>query len=514
MLALIAGSWLRPGDAIDPYALAARVGWLVASYLLFVLAQRFILKQPLFRRIAIQLNLLVLMLLLMLFLKPLLLRMHPYVGDTVLAASVFLGVMIALKLCDLFFFDLLAQWRNKPQVPLVVRDIGRWAVAAVALVMVVRAFFPGANLNVLAVSSLVVGYIVGNATQDTLGNLISGLALNIEHPFQIGDWVTVGGHTGVVVDTTWRATRLRTKADDHIVIPNSSIAKESIVNFSRPTRSHGCYLAIGVSYETPPNKARQVILGVLAETPEVCSAPAPSVYLSGYGDFAVNFTIRFFITDFARLEPIQSAIMDRLWYAFRRENINIPFPIQDCRERDAHADEREARATTLASIRGLLSGVDLFQTLSAPEMDKLVEGARLQLYAASENLCRQGEAGDSFYIIRSGSVAVWVADAAGKQARVATLESGAFFGEMSLLTGAPRSGTVTADGDVEVVCISKPVFAGLLTADASLAGKLAEVLERRLAERQARLSAVAGAPVVTETKSALLGRMRRFFGMG
>ena len=103
--------------------------------------------------------------------------------------------------------------------------------------------------------------------QDTLGNLFAGLALNAERPFQIGDWVTVGGHTGVLVDTTWRATRLRTKANDYIVIPNSAIAKESIVNYSRPTRSHGCYLQIGVSYDTPPNKAREVILGVLREAP-------------------------------------------------------------------------------------------------------------------------------------------------------------------------------------------------------------------------------------------------------
>jgi small-conductance mechanosensitive channel len=193
----------------------------------------------------------------------------------------------------------------------------------------------------------VVGYIVGNATQDTLGNLISGLALNTERPFQIGDWVTVGSHTGVVVDTTWRATRLRTKADDYIVIPNSSIAREPIVNFSRPTRNHGCYQAIGVSYDTPPNKVRQVVLNVLAECPEVCAEPAPSVFLTGYGDFSVNFTIKFFIADFPRQDPIQSGIMDRLWYAFRREGISIPYPIQDCRERDAVVDQQVERALSV-----------------------------------------------------------------------------------------------------------------------------------------------------------------------
>jgi len=459
-------------------------------------------------------SLLSLMLLVMLFLGPTLARLNPYVGEAVLAATVFLGVAIGLKLLDVLFFDVLAPWRKKSQVPLVIRDLGRLGAAAIAFVLIVRWFFPGVNLNVLAVSSLVVGYIVGNATQDTLGNLISGLALNTERPFHIGDWVTVSGQTGVVVDTTWRATRLRTREEDYVVIPNSSIAKESIINFSRPTRSHGCYLSIGVSYDTPPNKTRRVILDVLAESPGVCATPAPSVYLTGYGDFSVNFTIKYFIDDFARLPPIQSGIMDRIWYAFRREGISIPYPIQDCRERDAEGVERETQAANRNSIRQLLSGIDLFQSLSPAETDRLVEGAKRQIFADGEKLCRQGDAGESFYVIRSGHVGVWVSGTEGNTpVPVAHLGAGAFFGEMSLLTGEPRSATVTAEGDVDVVCVTKSDFAELLLANAELAGKLAAVLENRMAERHEKMAALAPLKAPPETQSVLLARIRRFFGL-
>jgi CRP-like cAMP-binding protein len=370
------------------------------------------------------------------------------------------------------------------------------------------------DLNVLAVSSLVVGYIVGNATQDTLGNLFAGLALNTERPFQIGDWVTVSGHTGVVVDTTWRATRLRTKADDYIVIPNSSIGKESIINYSRPTGNHACHLSIGVSYDTPPNRARAAILGVLREAPGVSQEPAPSVYLSSYGDFSINFTIKFFIVDYARVDPIQSGVMDRLWYAFRREGISIPFPVRDVRPRDVVADEQAQRLAEQDAIRQLLSGVDLFQSLSPEEMHRLVDGAKLKLFTGGENLCRQGEAGDSFYLIHSGCVAVLMSVAAGQPVRVAHLGTGAFFGEMSLLTGEPRSGTVTAETDVEVLCVSKEVFAGLLQADADLAGKLAAVLEKRMAERRTIMTASTASESAPETQFALAARIRRFFGLG
>lgn len=505
---------MQDGAQVDLAETMARVGALLLAYLVFSLAQRVLSRQPVFKSVGMQLNLLVLMLLVLLFLKPVLLQMHPHVATAIMAATVFFGVVVGLKLFDVLFFGVFAQWRNRPQVPQVVRDLGRWAVAAIALVLIVRGFFPGLNMNVLAVSSLVVGYVVGNATQDTLGNLISGLALNTERPFQIGDWVTVGGHTGKVVDTTWRATRLRTKADDYIVIPNGSIAREAIINFSRPTGNHACALTIGVSYETPPNKARRVILAALAEIPEVCTDPPPMVYLAAYADSAITFTIKFFIRDFARLDPIQSAVMDRLWYAFRREGISIPFPIQDCRERDAVADEVRRQGEAVESVRNLLAGVDLFQSLSADEMDRLVEGARLQVFAAGEKLCRQNEPGDSFYIIRDGKVSVLVDGAAGKPVPVAQLGERAFFGELSLLTGELRSATVVAETDVEVVQVAKQAFAGLLQANVELAGRLAVVLEKRLSERTALLAVQPTGVSAVETRSALAARIRRFFGVG
>ena len=257
-MTLLAASTLMPETSTPGLANAAiRLGAVLVIYLCFTVAQRLLSRNQLLRAIELQLNLLVLVLLAVLFLGPVLDQMHAYVRDAFRAAAVFLGITIGLKLFDLLVFDRLSRWRQKPTVPLVLRDIGRLVLALIALVLIVRGFFPGVNLNVFAVSSLVIGYIVGNATQDTLGNLFAGLALNAERPFQIGDWVTVGGHTGVLVDTTWRATRLHTKANDYIVIPNSSIAKESIVNYSRPTRSHACYLQVGVSYDTPPNKVRE-----------------------------------------------------------------------------------------------------------------------------------------------------------------------------------------------------------------------------------------------------------------
>jgi small-conductance mechanosensitive channel/CRP-like cAMP-binding protein len=486
---------------------------LVGAYVVFSLAQRFWVRHSLLRSVGVQVNLLVLALLTLVCLGPLLAQMHPHVINGVRVAAVFFGVAVGLKVLDVLVFDMMARWRNRPPAPIVVRDIGRLVLSLLALVMIVRGFFPGVNLNVLAVSSLVVGYIVGNATQDTLGNLFAGLALNAERPFHIGDWVLVAGHTGIVVDTTWRATRLKTKAEDYIVLPNAAVAKEPIINYSRPTRVHGCYLSVGVSYETPPGKARETILAVLAEIPDVARDPAPSVYLTSYGDFSINFTIKCFIQDFERLNPIESQVMERLWYGFRRAGISIPFPIRDVRMRDAGEMDRAAGAAEREHIRGLLSGVDLFQTLSAAEFGQLVQGTRAVMFGRGEVLCRQGDTGAAFYVIQSGRVAVSVAGADGVPVTVAQLGPSAFFGEMALLTGEPRSATITADGDVTVLEVSKDLFAGFLRADAALAEKLGVVLEKRVADRQAKVATGAGAAVVP-ARVALVARIRKFFGLG
>jgi small-conductance mechanosensitive channel/CRP-like cAMP-binding protein len=514
MTTLTAWTLTPDGTTINLSDTVIRLGLILAVYLAFTLAQRYLVRSQLLQSVALQLNLLVLSLLVIVCLEPLLAQMRSQVGSAIMASAAFLGVAIGLKLLDVAFFELVARWRQQPPVPLVVRDIARWGLGMVALVVIMHGFFPELNLNVLTVSSLVVGYIVGNATQDTLGNLFAGLALNTERPFQIGDWVTVGGHVGMIVDTTWRATRLRTKNEDYIVIPNASIAKESVINFSRPTPKHACRLSIGVSYDTPPNRARQVILDVLRETPRVSAEPAPVVYLVNYGDFAINFTIKFFIDDYAIIDNVQSDVLDRLWYAFRREGISIPFPVHDERQHDAMAEAEAQRVAEQTAIRQLLSGVDMFQSLTPEELNLLVDQAKFKLFAAGESLCRQGESGDSFYIISRGRVAVLMSAAGGPPVVVAHTESGGFFGEMSLLTGEPRSGTVRAETDVEVLRVAKQDFAGLLQANEGLAGKIASVLEKRLAERQNLRSAFANQETNPEIRIALATRIRRFFGLG
>ena len=483
------------------------------AYVMFSSLQRFLHRIDFLRVIAFQLNLLALALLTLLFLTPQLAGLHHYVLSAVQATAVFLLVVIVLRAIDIFFFDQLRRWRHQAPVPVVVRDIGRWALSLVISVFLIRYFFAGVNLDVLAVSSIVVGYILGNATKDSLGNLFSGLELNTDSPFRIGDWVTMGNHTGCVVDTTWRATRLITKTHDYIVIPNSVIAREPIINYSSPTRDHGCIIKVGVDYGTPPNKVRQTIMQVLDDTPTVLKQLPPVVRLTDYADFSINFTIRFFIADYAELEDIMSNVMYRLWYAFKREGITIPFPIRDVRITERAAGEEAEGDKEIRELQDLLGSLDLFSSLSTGDLEWIAEQAQIRVYGRGECLVKEGEPGGSLFLIRNGVVKLTVAQADGRKTVLATMTSGQFFGERSLLTGMQRSATVTAETDVVVVVVDKPVLAPILQANTKLVANLAAVLEQRDADRAARRQEDSKVPVVPTPQLVWLQRITHFFGL-
>ena len=252
---------------------------------------------------------------------------------------------------------------------------------------------------------------------------------------------------------------------------------------------------------------------VLDDTPTVLKQPPPLVRLTDYADFSINFTIRFFIADYAELEQIMSDVMYRLWYAFQREGITIPFPIRDVRIHDRAAGEETERDKEIRRLQDLLGNLDLFSSLSTDDLQRLAQQAQIRAYGRGERLVNEGEPGASLFVIRDGVVRLTVAQMDGRQTELASMTSGQFFGERSLLTGTQRSATVTAETDVVVVVVDKPVLAPILQANPKLVAGLAAVLEQRDADRAARRQADSKVPVVPTPQLVWLQRITRFFGL-
>ncbi len=369
----------------------------------------------------------------------------------------------------------------------------------VGLFLVVMTFvFEEKLLTTSAVGAVVIGF----AMQDTLGNAFAGLAIQIEKPFHVGDWLQVAGFEGRVHEITWRATKLRTKAGNLVVLPNNVISKEAITNFSEPAIPTRLEVEVGVTYLAAPNEAKAAIQEALDRAPSVLRSPAPDVLLLEFGDSAIVYRARFWITDFERDEPARGEVRSAIYYSFRRRGIEIPWPIRVNYSRqdrpDDDAERRRAREEALA-------GLDIFAALDEAQRAALASG-RERVYADREVIVRQGDPGRSMFVILDGEVRVTLDPG---HHEVARLARGAYFGEMSLLTGDARSATVSALGDCAVLEIADRDLRPLAEAAPALVERLGEVaLARRKGLEAAREHHVPAAP--GETTVSLAARIRRF----
>jgi small-conductance mechanosensitive channel/CRP-like cAMP-binding protein len=489
---------------------------LFVAYLVFSLFQRFLARSGFFRSIGLILNICALYAAARLFLHWGQVPIKPQTHTLILSLGAFLGFYLGMKVIEYLGFDLLLARSKKTQVPLLLRDIVRWLLAIVVFFLILK-MNVGINLTPLFATSAALTFILGIAMQDVLGNLFAGIALNLERPFAIGDWVTINGLEGQVDNMTWRATRMKTFTGDYVILPNAEIAKDKIINYSHPTTVHARELVIGVPYQTPPNTIKKVVLEALAESKNVLNTPAPSVWLKEYDDYTINYLVKFWIDDFGDLYDIEDDVLSRIWYHFKRNGIEFPFPIRDVKVTTVTEEGRQRKKIEEQQrVAALLRSIPLFAPIAERNIRSLAGTLQPRTYSSGEYLVHQGEDGGSFYIIERGKVEVLVADPEGCQTKVAELGSGKFFGEMSLLTGEKRSASIKALGDVEVLVVDKSDLSPIITANPRIAESLSKMIEQRQQENLVRIAkqrAISEEERRAASSASILKRIKHFFGV-
>ncbi len=383
-------------------------------------------------------------------------------------------VYIATELVLLLVVGILA--RAQMGFPVLFRDIVRIAVYLTTFLAVLKAVFEVKEMGALLGASAIFSIIIGLAVQDSLGNVVAGIFMQVDRPLKVGDWVLVNGIEGRVVDMNWRSTRLVTRQNDSVIIPNNTVSKADIVNYSAPTMLHRTQKKIGVSYSLQPNKVKKVLTEVILEVKGVLSTPAPEVFLVNYGDSAIEYELRYWISDYEKVNEIDNEVMTGVWYQFRRHGIEIPFPI-----RTVYVRREPRNETADPEVLAILSKVDFLAPLKAEEVRGLAAELRHHIYARGERVFVQGEEGHTFFIIWSGHVCVRVRKDGGEEVEVAKLERGNYFGEMSLLTGEPRMATVVAMDDCDLLELDRSSFSDLLTMNPDVAETISKIIAHRAA---------------------------------
>ena len=437
-------------------------------------------------------------------------ELHPSVTQAVEAASKFFGAVGVVRLCDSLLFAFI-RWQGKQGVPRILRSLGVWALTFLCAAVILRVTYK-LDLSSLFATSALLSVVLGFALQETLGNLFAGLTLHAEQPFEPGEWVSFGKYTGRVLDVGWRSTRLVTVDEDELLVPNSLISREVVVNHMRPQLTDVIELTIGVDLDVSPARAKAVLLEAVKSCPLVLATPEPVVLLSAFTADGVNYRIKLYTEGFHVERRALDQVQEAIWYALRRAAIDMPYPqtTVSVRERSYEAEERRRREH-MAEAEDLLGRVDFVQTLSQEARHALAERARFLEYGPGQAVVRQGDQGDACFLVARGEVGVRVRFENGEK-EVARLGRGALFGEMSVLTGDPRSATVVALGDAALLAIDRDAFERILVREPELAQRLADVITRRkLGLDQARADAAA-APAMEKEASNLLSRIRSMFG--
>lgn len=383
----------------------------------------------------------------------------------------------------------------------------------------------GVEFSHLFATSAVLTAVVAISMQDTLGNLLGGLALQMDNSLEIGDWIKMGDVSGRVSDIQWRYTAIVTRNGERVVIPNSHLMKNRyavICNKRQDVPQQRRLIDFNVDLSVPPARVSTAVIHDIqtARITNVSLTPAPQCLLMEFGDGYARYQLRYWLTDPGPDDVTDSDVRHHVLAALQREGIRLAVGDQTIhlvQENKAHREE--VRTRELNRRVGAISRIDLFSRLSEAEQQDLARRLINAPFAKGDVLFRQGDIAHWLYIIASGEAeAWWTPPDGGPQRLIETRGPGNIFGELGLMTGAPRRSTVVAITDVEAYRLDKDSLEHILRARPELAEGISVILEQRrsrfAALEQGHADGSNGPRSDVRSDASALGKkIREFFGL-
>lgn len=397
-------------------------------------------------------------------------------------------------------------------VPALIRGLVATLVWLAALIIVAETVFQLSVAAIVATSGIALA-ITGFALRDTLASFVAGVALSLEQPFRLGDWVVMGhGQAGQVVEIGWLTSRLQDDDGLTLVVPNQRLLTSLFHNAGPPGAMVRHKLVVPLDQALAPRRVERVLLAAAMSVPSVAAARRPpEVLIDGLGVDGVHWSILYWAAPQGRAEADRHALHRAVLHHLHHAGMALPYPRQDVFT--ATMPPRTVRLD--AELDRLLARVDLLACLTPDELGRLAAAVRRQRLPAGVVVMREGDPGRSLVIVVEGGLLVEAKRPDGSGQAVGRLGPGEMVGEYALLTGAPRTATVTTAGDALLIEIDKDDLQPLLDARPDLAAELGHLLSQRQDQLHA-LTTIrpAAATVVAPPPDDLLERIRSFFGLG
>jgi len=433
--------------------------------------------------------------------------------------AIIAGGIAVIRLAGLFVFRLVLRAAGL-EPPRILEDI-LVMLGYIAWGMV-RLRYAGLDLSQIVTTSALITAVVAFAMQDTLGNLLGGVALELDASLKVGDWVRVDDVEGQVVDIRWRSTSIQTRNWDTVVVPNSQLMRNK---FTIHGRRKGApvqwrrWIGFNVDYSAAPARVIEAVENAVraALIPDVATDPAPQCVLMDFEGGSGRYALRYWLTDFARDDPTDSKVRVHVLTALQRAGMRVAAPeynIHTVKESEKHLQEVKSRE--IAHRLESLKRVDLFTSLSEQELRTVAERLVFAPFARGDVITRQGAVAHWLYILVRGEAEVVVDQPGSARHAVNKLREGTCFGEMGLLTGEPRRATVIAATDLECYRLDKTSLEDILRSRPALAEDFSRMLVARqtdLDEKLKQANADQFARLAAHDHSEILARIRGFFGL-
>lgn len=342
----------------------------------------------------------------------------------------------------------------------------------------------GLDPSSLLASTAVVTAVIAFAMQDTLGNILAGLALQLDHSVRIGDWIELPEFSGKVIQVQWRHTAIITLFGEKILIPNSYLMKthvKVIGGGAVPKRRRT--VLFYAEFNIMPSDVISLIESTLADAKleDIDSHEPPVCMVTDFANGLVTYAVRYWLLDPSAPGAADSIVRQHIHAVFQRNGWQMAAPGMDLSLVSRRAKQTEYSQIIQHSIENkvdLLKSVDLLKPLTHEELVSMAGKLKTVHYVKGSLIARQNEVGNSMFIIKKGVAGIWL-EQHGYQQKVAEVGVSEVIGEMSLMTGDPRRATITALSDMVCYELSKTEFEDTLKQRPELMDMFANLLTMR-----------------------------------
>ena len=438
------------------------------------------------------------------------------------AISAWLSVAWVInRIIDTFIWDRIVAPRLGGKVPRLLKDVLSAIIFLTAITGIVGVVFKLPVTGLWATSG-VVGLVVGLALQSMIADVFSGIAINLDRPFAIGDWIRlhqrgVSNLIGCVEEINWRSTRLKTADNVRVVIPNSLLSTIVLANLSKPDEKSRFDMIFTLDFTVPTERALRIMNAAVKAANGPLMEPAAKARVTGTSDWGVQYKVRYWLLP-REVSPNKGrhAVASSVLQHLHQAGITLAYP-----KRDVYQADMPARQLDLNADReSLVKRIDIFQAFEEEELAQVAGAMVEHTIKSGRSVVAEGDDGNSMYLLVEGLLYVFVKpDEDGdsdEDLHVGQIVPGQFFGEMSLLTGEPRSATVTAATGCVVFEITKETIMELIHKRADIAAEISRmVARRRIATSQAKQTLGRDEKIEHEQNVAeqLLRKMKNFFGL-